>query len=133
MSEPHSRRLKGILTLDATTCAVMGLLLIVATGPAAALMQISASLLFWAGLLLLPIACFMALTARAAQVPAWAVSFIVLGNLLWVIASLVLPLSGAITPNVFGWIFILAQAAVVAVFAWLEWSTRGSAATATSV
>jgi len=133
MSEPHSRPLRRILALDAATCTVMGLLLIFAAGPVSALTQISAPLLFWAGLLLLPIACFMALVARASQAPAWAVTFIVLGNLLWVIASFVLPLSGAITPNVFGWIFILAQAAVVALFACLEWSTRGSAATVTSV
>jgi len=133
MSEPTPRPLNTILALDAATCAAMGLLLLFATGPVSGLTQISAPLLFWAGLLLLPIACFMALVARASQALAWTVPFIVLGNLLWVIASFVLPLCGAITPNVFGWIFILAQAAVVALFAWLEWSTHGTAATTTSV
>lgn len=129
MSESTSRRLNTILTLDAATCAVMGLLLIFAAGPVSALTQISAPLLFWAGLFLLPIAGFMALVARASQAPAWAVMFIVLGNILWVIASLVLPLSGAITPDAFGWIFLLAQAGVVALFAWLEWSMRPTVAT----
>lgn len=129
MSDPKSRPLNTILTLDAMTCAVMGLLLVFAAGPVSALTQISAPLLFWAGLLLLPIACFMAFVARASQAPAWAVTFIVLGNLLWVIASLVLPLSGAITPNVFGLIFLLVQSGVVALFAWLEWSMRPPVAT----
>lgn len=129
MTEPKSRPLTTILTLDAMTCAVMGLLLVFAAEPVSALTQISAPLLFWAGLLLLPIACFMAFVARASQAPAWAVTFIGLGNLLWVIASLVLPLIGAITPNVFGWVFLLVQAGVVAFFAWLEWSMRPSVAT----
>ena len=129
MSEPKSRPLNTILTLDAATCAVMGLLLVFAVDAVSALTQISAPLLLWAGLLLLPIACFMALVARASQAPAWAVTFIVLGNLLWVIASLALPLSGTITPNGFGWIFLLAQAGVVALFTWLEWSMRRPVAT----
>ncbi|KAA0909902.1 hypothetical protein FLO80_19320 [Aquicoccus porphyridii] len=121
---PHQRTLKTILVLDAATCTGMGLLLILASGLVARITQIPAPLLFWAGLLLLPVAGFMVLTARDPHASAWAVLVIVAGNLLWVLASLALPMIGVIAPNALGWAFILAQAIAVTLFAWLEWSAR---------
>jgi hypothetical protein len=116
--------LQSILALDAATCAVMGVLLLSASGFVSSITLIPAPLLFWAGFLLLPVAAFMAFFARTSIVPAWAVQMIVLGNVLWVLGSVALPALGLIAPNVFGWIFILAQAAVVALFVGLEWSAR---------
>lgn len=116
--------LQSILALDAATCAVMGVLLVSASGLISSITLVPASLSFWAGLVLLPIAGFMAFFARTSIVPAWAAQMIVLGNVLWVLGSVALPVLGLISPNAFGWIFILAQAAVVAMFAGLEWSAR---------
>lgn len=124
MTEANQHPLKTILALDAATCTGMGLLLLVAAQPIAGFTHMPQPLLFWAGLLLLPIAAFMALTARAARPPAWAVVLTVTGNILWVLASLALPLTGTIAPNAFGWIFLLAQAVIVAGFAWGEWAAR---------
>jgi hypothetical protein len=112
--------LNGLLAIDAITCAAMGALLMVAAGPVAALTALPASFLFWAGAVLLPIAAFMALSARLRPVPAAAAGLVVLGNIGWVIASLLLPALGFVTPNALGWIFLAAQAAVVAVLATLE-------------
>ena len=120
----HRSSLRSVLALDAATCAVMGVLLVSASGLIFGITLIPAPLLFWAGLVLLPIAAFMAFFARAATVPSWAVQVIVLGNVLWVLGSVALPGLGLISPNAFGWLFLLAQAAVVAVFAGLEWSAR---------
>jgi hypothetical protein len=114
--------LQSILALDATTCVVMGVLLVCASGLVSGLTLVPAPLLLWAGLLLLPIAGFMAFFSRIPIVPAWAVQMIILGNLLWVLGSVALPVFGLISLNAFGWIFILAQAAVVAMFVVLEWS-----------
>jgi hypothetical protein len=116
--------LQSILALDAATCAGMGVLLVAASGLVSRITLVPASLLLWAGLLLLPIAGFIAVFARTSTVPSWAVQMIVLGNVLWVLGSVALPVLGLISPNAFGWVFILAQAAVVAMFAGLEWSTR---------
>ena len=116
--------LQTILALDAATCAAMGMLLVVASGPIAGLTAIPGLLLFLAGLLLLPIAVFMAVFARAATVPAWAVQVIVAGNVLWVLGSVILPITELITPNGLGWLFLLMQAAVVALLAGLEWAGR---------
>ncbi|NJM81134.1 MAG: hypothetical protein HC844_00395 [Tabrizicola sp.] len=122
----HGRRfsLQTILVFDAATCAAMGMLLVFASGPIAGLTAIPGSLLFLAGLLLLPIAVFMAVFARIANVPAWAVQVIVAGNLLWVLGSVLLPVTGLIAPNGLGWLFLMVQAAIVALFAGLEWAAR---------
>ncbi|WP_428644388.1 hypothetical protein [Roseibium sp.] len=121
MFSPTQLSLRSLLGVDAATCAAMGGLLVLVSGDIAGVTQISAPLLFWAGLLLFPVAVFMALSARAAQVPGWAVNLVVLGNLAWVLASLVLPFAGVIAPNTLGWAFLLIQAAAVVVLSWLEW------------
>tara|TARA_R110000764_G_scaffold7644_3_gene26789 strand:+ start:11377 stop:11775 length:399 start_codon:yes stop_codon:yes gene_type:complete len=113
--------LQSILKIDAATCAAMGALLALASAPAAGLTQISAPLLFWAGLVLFPVAGFMFACAQMRRVPMWATGLVVVGNGLWVLASLALPLAGLIAPNALGWLFLVGQAVVVLVFAALEW------------
>ncbi len=113
--------LQSILKLDALTCSAMGLLLVGASAPVAGLTQISAPLLFWVGLFLFPVAGFMFASAQMHRVPMWATGLVVVGNGLWVLASLALPLAGLITPNALGWLFLVGQAVVVSVFTALEW------------
>lgn len=112
--------LKSLLMLDAATCAIMGAVLLLKSKPIAALTQVPAALLFLAGTSLMPIAAFMALSARAVPVPAWAVSIVVIGNVMWVAASILLPITGLIAPNPLGWAFLVGQAGVVAILAKLE-------------
>lgn len=112
--------LRSLLAIDAVTCAAMGVLLTAASSLVGHLTGISEPVLFWAGAALLPIAGFMAVCARLAPVPAWAASIVVLGNCAWVLASLALPVLGLIDPNPLGWLFLVAQVAVVALLAWLE-------------
>lgn len=113
--------LKTLLTLDGATCALMGLILMPGAGLVSALTDIPAPFLFYAGALLLPVAVFMVLSARARTVPAWAASIAVLGNVLWVLASVLIPLTGAIEPNAPGWVLLLGQAVAVAMFARFEY------------
>jgi len=112
--------LKTLLALDAATCALMGTALLLGSETIAALTQLPAALLFWAGASLMPIAAFMAASARAVPMPAWAVIAVVIGNVAWVAASLLLPLAGFVTPNAFGWVFLVSQAGVVALLAQME-------------
>jgi hypothetical protein len=81
---------------------------------------IPAPLLFWAGLILFPIAALMAYAGLQAAPPRPLVWLIVLGNIGWVAASL--GVFAFIAPNALGYVFILAQAAAVAVLALLEHS-----------
>jgi len=112
--------LNALLALDAATCTVMGVALLAASNPIADVTLVPAGLLFWAGALLIPIAAFMAISARARPVPGWATALIVIGNVAWAVISVLLPVIGMIAPNPLGWVFVLGQAAVVAILAKLE-------------
>ncbi|GLT11523.1 hypothetical protein ACFQFQ_24460 [Sulfitobacter porphyrae] len=114
--------LQTILKLDSATCALMGALLVSASGLVAGVTAIPADLLFWAGLLLLPVAAFMAVLAGTVSVPSLGTCLVIGGNVLWIVASLALPVTGVISPNAFGWILVLGQAVVVAGFVWAEWT-----------
>jgi hypothetical protein len=118
MSSTENRDLARILILDAATCAAMGLLLLLLAGPVAGLTAIPAQLLFWAGAVLIPIAAYMTIVARAATGNSLAVWLVIVGNLGWVAASLVL--FALIAPNGLGVLLIAGQALVVALLAWLE-------------
>jgi len=98
----------------------MGIALTAADGMIADFTNIPSDLLFYAGLVLFPIALFMAVTAKAMPHHTLPVRLIVLGNWCWSIASLALLVTGLIVPNMIGMAFILAQAIIVAGFAILE-------------
>jgi hypothetical protein len=84
----------------------------------AGLTAIPAPLLYWAGLLLFPCAALMIYASLQATPSRPIVWLIVLGNIGWVAASI--GMFAFIAPNTLGTIFILAQAAAVAVLALLE-------------
>ncbi len=132
MANNHSLpSLSNLLNLDALACSIMGVALIAASGPISAWTGLPVPLLFWAGILLLPIATFMAVAARLAPVPNWAANIVILGNCAWVIASLALPLAGVISPNPLGWVLLGAQAGLVTLLALAEFSANNSPLTLT--
>ena len=114
--------LRTVLLADAATCVLTGALLTLGATLVAQLTAIPAALLFWAGAILFPIAAFMALTATRSVVPAPFVWLIIAGNAFWVVASIGLMLADWITPNVWGYAFITAQALAVAVLTLLEYA-----------
>lgn len=126
-----SSPLRTLLLLDAATCTGMGAILTLAAAPLAAWTAIPASLLFYAGAVLFPVAVFMGMVAMRALANRTAVWLVVAGNGLWVAASLGLLVGGWIAPNALGQAFIVAQALAVALFAVLEHlAGRRSSATA---
>lgn len=115
-------RLQPLLAFDAATCVAMGALLLATSETIAALTHLPASLLFWAGAVLLPIAVFIGGLSRV-QPPRWAVMVVIIGNIAWGLASIALPTLGLVQPNALGWTFVLGQAAVVLLLAVLEYGT----------
>jgi hypothetical protein len=109
-----------LLLVDAATCVTMGILLTLAAGTIGRITQIPPALLFYAGLVLFPIGAFMAVVATRPTISPAAVRLIVLGNLAWVAASLLILVGGWIAPNTIGSIFVMSQALVVAALALLE-------------
>lgn len=106
-----------VFAFDACTCVAMGLALVAFAQPLASLFGLSATLLTWAGLVLFPSALAMAMAAWRPR-RSWKL-LVVAGNLAWVAASIALLSLAA--PTALGGAFLIAQAAAVAVLAWLEW------------
>ncbi|PHK95681.1 hypothetical protein CR162_07490 [Pseudoroseomonas rhizosphaerae] len=88
------------------------------------------ALLGGAGLALLPVAAFMAWLAHGPAVPRQGLRLVVAGNVLWVVASLLPPLLGMVSPNALGWAFLVGQAGFVGLLAWLEAGAGRAAAAA---
>ena len=112
--------LRRVLIFDAVTSGAMGLMLIVGAGALAPFLNLPAPLLRGVGLSFIP---FVALVAYAAtRQPAsrpLALTVAIL-NAAWVVLSLGLLLSGFVAPNVYGTVFIAAQAVFVGVLAELQ-------------
>jgi hypothetical protein len=112
--------LRRLLHVDAATSGAMGLLLPAAAPALAPLLGLPVALLRESGIALVPFAALLFWVARAprpARGAAWAV---VVANALWVVASVALLASGAVSPTALGETVVLAQAAVVAALAWLQ-------------
>lgn len=109
-----------ILAVDAATCAIMGLLLVIAASGLSELLGPPEILLTYAGIILLPIALFMALLARRSTPSPAGVWLVVVGNLAWVVGSVAV--LAAFEPNGIGIGFVLLQAAVVTILAFAEFT-----------
>jgi len=113
--------LRQALIADAVMGAVFGVLLTVGAGFLAPLLGLPETLLRSVGVILLPFAAALAYIGTRRPIrpaAAWAVIGI---NVLWVVDSIVLLLSGWVTPNTFGTAFIVFQAVAVALFAEVEY------------
>lgn len=112
--------LKEILALDAFSCFAMCLLYLFAAPLISGLTGLPINLLTYAGWILLASAAIMLIVGR--QSPPWrgGVHLIVMGNLLWVVASaaIVMLFWSELTPV--GFLVIAIQAAAVLAFIWGE-------------
>lgn len=112
--------LRTALVLDAVASGATGLLAIFASGFLGWLLELPPGLLFGAGLVLVPYVLFVIYTATRHPIPGGAVWVVIVANFLWAAASVLLLLSGWVSPNALGVAFVLAQAAVVALFGQLQ-------------
>lgn len=116
----HATPLRRALLVDAAASGTMGVILVLAASPLDSLLGLPTSLLRPVGLFLIPFAAFLIWLARRADGLRGLVRAVVIGNVLWVLASLLLLGSGWVTPTAVGTLFVLAQAAAVVVFATVE-------------
>lgn len=120
MTQSPTPSLRTVIMLDALVGFVYGAVVSAASGPLSDYTELPHGLLFWAGLSLFPIAALLYLVARRGTESPKAVAAVVLGNSLWVVASVALLLSGKVSMNVPGEVFVLGQALVVLTFTVLE-------------
>jgi hypothetical protein len=123
MSTIHpSPFLRKVLLLDAAASGASALLLIAGAGLLDGLLGLPVALMREAGLILVPFVAFVAWVGTREDVARGAVWTIIAANALWVAASIGLLVSGWVAPTALGYAFVIAQAAVVALFAELQYA-----------
>lgn len=114
--------LRRALGLDAASCAALGVLLTTAAAPLAPLFGLPEELLRGAGLLLLPLAAFLAWLASRPVPASPLVWLVIVGNLGWTAESLVILAQQSERVTTLGGLFVAAQALAVLLLAGLEYA-----------
>ena len=114
--------LRKALLLDAAASGATALLLIAGAGRLDGLLGLPMALMREAGLALIPFVAFVAWIGMREQAARGAVWAIIAANALWAVASVALLASGWVAPTGLGYAFVIAQAAVVALFGELQYA-----------
>lgn len=115
-----SSYLKKVLIADAAISAAAAIAMMAGSAFLPALLGLPSELLLWAGVALIPFVAGLFLVLRQPQVARGAVVAIIAINIAWVLASLVVAFGPVFAPTVLGKVFVVAQAAAVALFAELQ-------------
>jgi len=123
MSNVHPNPfLRNVLVLDAAASGATGLLLLAGAGVLEDLVGLPVALLREAGLILIPYVAFVAWVGTREPIARSAVWAIIAANALWALASVGLLVSGLVAPTALGYVFVIAQAAVVALLGELQYA-----------
>lgn len=112
--------LRYALFADAIASGATGALLIAGAGFLDGLLGLPVALMREAGLLLVPYVAFVAFVGTRETIARPAVQTIIAINIVWTVCSIGLLLTDYVAPTALGTAFVIAQAAVVAVFAELQ-------------
>jgi hypothetical protein len=116
----QSTLLQKVLVADAVITGATGLAMFLGAGLLASLFGLPDALLRYAGLSLLPFAAGVAVLAARDHVSRPAVRAIIIVNVLWVLNSFLVLLTGWVQPTVLGYVFVIGQAVIVAGFAEIQ-------------
>ena len=113
--------LRRALLADTVFSGVSALVMTLDAGVFASLLQLPEALLRETGLFLIAYTALVGWLATRPSVPKALIVLVVVGNAAWTLASFALLLSGAVSPNVFGEIVVVAQAIATGIFAELQY------------
>jgi hypothetical protein len=116
-----STLLRRALLADAIFSGVGALIMTLDANLFAPLLQLPEALLRETGLFLIAYTALVGWLGARPSVPKALVMLVVAGNAVWTLASFALLLSGAVNPNLFGEIVVVAQAIATGVFAELQY------------
>lgn len=117
MSVTVTTFLRNPLFADALVSGAAGIAMMLGAPLLAPFLGLPAELLFWAGVVLVPFVAMLIMIARRTTASKLVLFDIIAINVLWVVGSLVLLVSGVVEPNLLGIAFVAAQALTVAAFA----------------
>ena len=115
-----SSYLRKVLLTDAAVSGAAGLAMIGGADLTHDLLGLPSALLFWSGVALIPFITVLVMIVRAGSAPSGAIPAIIVINFAWVAGSLFVAFGPVFSPSLFGQVFIVAQAAIVGVFAELQ-------------
>lgn len=110
--------LRRVLGVDALVSGAAGLVMIIGAGLLAPLLDIPQPLLSIAGAALIPWFATLIAMSRMVLIPRAAVRAVIAVNIAWVLGSAVVLI--AVSPSLFGYAFVIAQALAVGLFAELQ-------------
>lgn len=113
--------LSRALLADAVFSGVAAVALTFGAGALAPLLNLPETLLRESGLFLIAYTALVGWLATRSSVMKALVLFVIVGNAAWTLGSIALLLSGAVSPNLLGQVFIVAQAIATGVFAELQY------------
>ena len=116
-----SSLLRRILIVDAVVSGATGVAMFALADLFASLLQLPMELVREAGIILLPFAAFVGFVASRREPARIAVWTIIALNVVWVVDSIALLFTGWVAPNALGYVFVIAQAAMVLVLADFEY------------
>lgn len=120
MTFAPSNFLRRALQLDAAATGATGLLLLSGTNLLHGLLNLPVSLMIYAGLFCVGWAAVLGAASIRERLSRGFVWSIIAGNVVWVIGSVALLLSGYVSPTWLGYAFVIAQALAVDIFAGLQ-------------
>ena len=113
--------LSRALLADAVFSGVAAVALTFGAGALAPLLNLPEALLRESGLFLIAYAALVGWLATRSSVMKALVLFVIVGNAAWTLGSVALLFSGAVSPNLLGQVFIVAQAIATGAFAELQY------------
>ena len=116
-----SNFLRRALLADAIFSGVAALGFTLGAGAFATLFHLPEALLRETGLFLIAYTALVGWLASRTAVPKPLVLLVVIGNAAWTVGSIALLISGTVSPNLLGQVFIVAQAIATGVFAELQY------------
>ena len=120
MPIPMTSYLKKVLVADATISGAAAGAMMAGSAFLPPPLGLPAELLLWAGAALIPFVAGLALIIRHNQISAGVIAAVIAINIAWVLASLIVAFGPMFATTLFGKVFVVAQAATVALFAELQ-------------
>ncbi len=116
-----SQFLRRALLADAVFSGIAAVVLTLDASALAPLLDLPEALLRETGLFLIAYTALVGWLGTRQTMPKVLVAIVIAGNIAWTIGSIALLFSGAVTPNLLGEAFVVAQAIATGVFAELQY------------